>query len=115
MLFRSHKFAAEIAVATQKVKTLPITANNLYKNIEALDEMFTVSDKCTSCGLCERICLVKNIRLENGQPEWLHHCEHCVACISWCPVRAIEYGDRTQSRRRYRNLRIQPDELMRQE
>lgn len=112
---RLHKFAAEIAVATQKVKTLPITANNLYKNIEALDEMFTVSDKCTSCGLCERICLVKNIRLENGQPEWLHHCEHCVACISWCPVRAIEYGDRTQSRRRYRNLRIQPDELMRQE
>lgn len=112
---RLHKFATEIATGVQKVKTLPITANNLYKNIEELDVMFTVSNKCISCGLCERICPVKNIRLENGQPGWLHHCEHCVACISWCPVRAIEYGDRTQSRRRYRNLRIQSDELMRQD
>ncbi|MEM1485570.1 EFR1 family ferrodoxin [Oscillospiraceae bacterium PP1C4] len=111
---RVHEFANEIVAGAQKMKTFPITANNLYKNIEALDAAFTVSDNCTGCGLCERICPAKNIRLENGKLEWLHHCEHCVACISWCPVRAIEYGDRTQSRRRYRNPRIQADELTRQ-
>jgi ferredoxin len=112
---RIDKFAAEIAAGIKKVKSLPVTANNLYKNIEALDTMFSVDDKCTGCGLCERICPVKNIRLENGRPKWLHHCEHCVACISWCPERATQYGDHTQSRRRYRNPWIQADELMRQE
>lgn len=110
---RLHRFAAEIAAGVQKVRTLPITANNLYKNIEALDAAFTANEKCTGCGLCENTCPVKNIRLENKKPEWLHHCEHCVACISWCPARAIEYGNRTQSRRRYRNPRIRADELTR--
>ena len=108
-------FAAEIAAGAQKVKPFPITANNLYKNIEALDAEFAANNKCTGCGLCEQICPVKNIRIENGRPEWLHRCEHCVACVSWCPARAIEYGGTTQSRRRYRNPRIQSDELMRHE
>ena len=109
---RLAQFAAEIGTKKQSVKKLPLTFNTLYKNIEALDDAFAVTDGCTSCGLCERICPVKNVRLENGIPEWLHHCEHCVACISWCPAQAIEYGDRTQSRRRYRNSQIQAAELM---
>jgi len=111
---RLTKIAADIAAETQLVKKLPIIARNLYKNIKALDVAFTANGNCTSCGLCERICPVQNIRLENGKPEWLHHCEHCEACISWCPAKAIEYGDRTQSRRRYRNPRIRADELTRE-
>jgi len=116
---RLLKFAAEISAGVVSVKAIPVTANRLYKNIEALDAAFTVNADCTGCGLCERLCPVANIRVcldpsqpGNGKPKWLHHCEHCVACISWCPVRAINYGDRTQSRRRYRNPQIRAEELV---
>ena len=110
---RLGKYAAEIAAGKQSVSKLPVTANNLYNDIEQLDTAFTATDSCTGCGQCTNICPVQNIQLENGKPVWLHHCEHCVACISWCPAKAIEYGDRTQSRRRYRNPRISVEEIYR--
>jgi ferredoxin len=104
-------YAAEISAGKQSVRKFPFTANNLYKDIEALDKGFTANDDCTGCGLCEKICPVRNIRLEGGNPQWLRHCEHCVACISWCPAKAINYADKTQSRRRYRNPFIKAGEL----
>ncbi|MCL2717918.1 MAG: EFR1 family ferrodoxin [Lachnospiraceae bacterium] len=108
-----RKIAAEIKSEKQAAGALPFIMNNLYKKIERLDDKFTVSEGCTGCGLCENICPVRNIRLEAGKPVWKKHCEHCVACISWCPVKAIEYGDKTQSRRRYRNPRIKAADLKR--
>ncbi|MDR0491866.1 MAG: EFR1 family ferrodoxin [Oscillospiraceae bacterium] len=110
-----RKFAGEIAARMQMVKTLPVTANNLFRNIEQLDAGVTAGDGCTGCGLCERICPVRNIRLESGRPEWLNRCEHCMACISWCPAKAINFSNKTQDRRRYRNPRITVEELTRQE
>ena len=110
---RLREIAAEVSTSTKSVIKLPLSFKSLYKNIEKLDAKFTVSDGCTSCGLCERICPVHNIRLENGRPEWMHHCEHCVACISWCPAKVIEYGSKTQTRHRYYNPRIKADELTR--
>ena len=112
---RIRVFAKEISARLQLVRPLPVTANNLYKNIDNLDAAFTVNSECTACGLCEKICPVRNIRLENGKPEWQHHCEHCVACISWCPAMAIDYGNKTQGRRRYRNPRITAEDLLRHE
>jgi formate hydrogenlyase subunit 6/NADH:ubiquinone oxidoreductase subunit I len=114
-----QKYTSDISNGVISVKAFPITANNLYKNIEALDAAFTVSSVCTGCCLCERLCPVSNIccsvsaDTETKKPEWLHHCEHCMACISWCPIRAINYGDRTHSRRRYRNPWIKVEELVR--
>ena len=111
---RLHDHAAKISARIRTVKSLPITAKNLYKNIESLDAGFNVNSECTNCGLCERICPVRNIRLENGKPKWLNRCEHCVACISWCPAKAINFGNKTQNRRQYRNPRVIADELVRQ-
>lgn len=110
-----QQITAEISAGKQAVKKLPFTTNNLYKDIASLDAAFTVGDSCTSCGICEKICPVGNIRLDNGKPVWLHHCEHCAACISWCPVKAIDYGDATKNRRRYRNKLIHVSELTRKE
>lgn len=112
---RLQAFADAIRVGKQQVKKLPITANTLYKDVGALDTLFTATDACTSCGLCQKICPVNNIQLENGKPVWLHHCEHCVACISWCPTTAIQYGSVTQKRRRYHNQKISVAELIHKE
>jgi len=109
-----ESYAAEITSKKHSVTKLPLVMNTLYKNIEKLDTKFIVKDNCSSCEICEKICPVKNIKMDNGKPVWIHHCEHCVACISWCPSAAIEYGDKTVSRNRYRNPRIKVNDLFRE-
>ena len=104
--------ATEIMAGKRLIKSLPIILRNHFKNIEKLDVPFMVNENCTSCSLCEKICPVKNIRLEDGKPQWLRHCEICVACISWCPTMAINYGQKTKTRRRYRNPAIKVEELL---
>ncbi len=108
---RILRMAAEIAAEKQVIRKFPMVSNNLYSNVEALDAGITAGDGCTGCGLCQRVCPVGNISMEDGRPQWLHRCEHCVACISWCPAKAIEYADKTQRRRRYRNPFIKAEEL----
>lgn len=95
-------------IKTQKllVKKNSIIADNLYKNIELLDEKFYAETQCTGCGQCVKICPAKNIKLVDKKPEWQHHCEHCMACIHWCPQKAIQYGTKTKKRRRYANPNV---------
>jgi len=76
------------------------------QHFPSMDKRFLVQESCTSCGVCERICPVENIRLENGRPVWMHHCEQCYACIQWCPVEAIQYGKGTMGKKRYHHPEI---------
>lgn len=62
---------------------------------------FTVTDKCTDCGKCERRCPLNNVKIVNGKPVWGKECTHCMACIAGCPAEAIEYGKKTQGKPRY--------------
>ena len=55
---------------------------------------FTVSDVCIGCGKCEKLCPLNNITLQNARPVWGTNCTQCMACICYCPTRAIEYGKR---------------------
>ena len=109
---RIVRIAEEINSGKQLVKTNAITAKTLYNDIAALDAGFAVNEKCTGCGLCEKVCPVGNIKLADGKPVWQHYCEHCVACISWCPTTAINYGQTTLKRTRYHNPRIVATELV---
>lgn len=68
--------------------------------------------KCVKCGLCEKICPVKNISRPNGSPEWQHHCVECLGCLHVCPKRAIDYGEITRGRKRYIHWSIKPRELL---
>jgi ferredoxin/flavodoxin len=67
---------------------------------------FHITERCTGCGVCERICPANNIKMAGSHPNWSTVCEQCVACIQWCPARAIEYGDKTAKRTRYQNPEI---------
>jgi ferredoxin/flavodoxin len=63
------------------------------------DRSFSLSENCTGCGICERICPVDNIEVLSGRPQWQHRCENCSACFQWCPEgaiggRAVEYEKR---------------------
>lgn len=72
---------------------------------------FSVGATCNSCGLCRRICPVQNIMLIDGKPQWNDKCEQCLACINWCPQKAIEFGNVTQKINRYHNPNISAKEL----
>jgi ferredoxin len=80
--------------------------------VNASDSRFYATARCSSCGLCERICPVSNIRMEGGKPAWLHRCELCLACLHFCPETAIEYGGRTRGKRRCRHPRVSAGDLV---
>jgi ferredoxin len=99
--------------AKQKAVLLSKTANKtIYKKISIWDNKFYSTEKCNNCGLCEKICPVKNIKIENNHPVWLHHCERCTSCIQWCPGEAIQYGKQTIGRKRYRHPDVRANILI---
>lgn len=85
---------------------------SVYPKIRSLDKDFWADQNCNSCGVCVKVCPVKNIKLEDKKPVWLHRCEQCFACLHWCPTHAIQYGKKTAGRKRYRNLEIKLDDLI---
>lgn len=109
-------------------KIVPITVNNFLlnavfsgfihpngsKHIPGSDTKFFADNKCNSCGICEKVCPVANIRILNGKPEWQHHCQQCLACLQWCPVEAIQYGPKTAGRKRYHHPDISVNDIIRQ-
>lgn len=74
----------------------------------------STTDACNACGICERVCPVKNVRLQNGTPQWQHTCQQCMVCIQYCPKEAIQYKEITRNRKRYRNPYIRVNEIMQQ-
>jgi len=90
----------------------------LYKGgsrmIPFSDKGFWFSEACTKCGICQKVCPVRNIKLNDGHPVWLHHCEHCMACLQWCPVEAIQYKKSTIGRKRYRHPDVSAEDIMQQ-
>jgi ferredoxin len=65
---------------------------------------FYATDACTACGLCESICPVQMISMENGKPAWKKgKCAQCIGCLHRCPAKAIQHGRKTIKRGRYVN------------
>lgn len=82
-------------------------AQAVYKNGRPAKK-FYADDKCISCGLCEKVCTDKIIKMKDGKPEWTKdRCCHCMACISRCPAQSIQYGKKTESRVRYINSSLE--------
>jgi ferredoxin len=80
--------------------------------IPQMDKHFNVSDACTHCGICQRVCPVHNIDLgQDNKPCFKHHCEQCLDCIQHCPTKAINYKDKTQNKKRYTHPDIPWQEL----
>ena len=76
--------------------------NDLFYPLFVKDKKFTAGSSCTGCGLCQKKCVLNNIKITDGKPQWLGNCTHCMACISYCPTGAIEYGAHSKGLRRYK-------------
>lgn len=64
---------------------------------------FYVTDKCISCGKCEKVCTSTTIKMEDNKPVWCGDCNQCLACYHSCPVNAIQYGKATKGKGQYIN------------
>ncbi len=75
--------------------------NEMFYPFFVKAKKFHATDKCISCGKCEKLCPLSNISLKDGRPVWGNDCTHCMACICKCPTEAIEYGKVSIGQNRY--------------
>lgn len=78
---------------------------------EQFAEDYRVTDKCTGCETCAKICPTRNITMVDGRPQFGANCEHCMACLQWCPAEAIDYKTATAKRRRYHHPDVKASDL----
>ncbi|MDO4380951.1 MAG: EFR1 family ferrodoxin [Clostridia bacterium] len=75
--------------------------NQIFYSVFVKADAFTAGEKCIGCKKCEKLCPLNNIKIQNGRPVWGKNCTHCMACICLCAEEAIEYGKKSQGKRRY--------------
>jgi ferredoxin len=84
---------------------------NALPKIPSMDKTYAARETCNGCGICQKVCQAKNIVMENGRPVWQHRCEACYACLQWCPKEAIQFGEKTVGRRRYRHPAVRLNDI----
>ncbi|OGS22048.1 MAG: hypothetical protein A2252_02485 [Elusimicrobia bacterium RIFOXYA2_FULL_39_19] len=82
------------------------------KSMRKADKNYLADEKCNACNICEKICPVKNIKMQDSKPVWQGNCEQCMACIQWCPQEAIQHGKNTAGRARYRHPQVKATDFL---
>lgn len=56
---------------------------------------FYTDTKCNGCGICEKICLSKKIKMTDNKPIWQKKvlCYMCFACLNYCPAKSVQIED----------------------
>jgi ferredoxin len=91
--------------------TSKIINNFWQKFVNKSDRGFFLTESCNSCGICEKVCPVDNIKIVNKKPLWLHKCQECLACIHFCPQLAIQ-TKKTITRSRYHHPEITVSDIL---
>lgn len=77
------------------------------------EEWFTVTDACTTCGACTRLCPRNNFTMPGEKAVPKGECELCFACIQNCPRKAIIIASGEKNpKARYRHEAITAKDIM---
>jgi ferredoxin len=79
------------ALSLAAKRSLSMLMASTEKNQEGTEIGYYCDSACTGCGICEKVCLSKKVKMVNGKPVWQKdvNCYFCYACFSFCPERAI--------------------------
>jgi ferredoxin len=88
-----------------------ISPKKIVQDTRPWDREFSAGEKCNGCGICKKVCPVKNIRLVDNKPEFTHNCQRCMACIQYCPKQAIQYKGKNMNKTRYYHPDISINEI----
>jgi len=94
-----ERFPEQKVHLLDKLKSGPL--NPIFYKIFVKAKPFYTTDACVGCGKCSNVCVLNNISIKDGKPEWGDSCTHCMACICGCPTEAIEYGKKSLGKPRY--------------
>ena len=83
-----------------------------YNRINILDKRFFVDINCNGCSICEKVCPVSNITMQNNKPKWNNKCEQCHACLQWCNQNSIQINKKTIGVKRYHHPEITLKEII---
>ncbi len=125
IILKSDKYLENIIKKILSYEEVPVKINRgllgflfsklLYKisisQVRKLGKKYWVEDTCNGCGICEKVCPVNNIKLKDNKPYWLNHCEHCLACVHWCPKECIQFKKMTIGKKRYHHPNIKVSDL----
>lgn len=78
----------------------------------SLDSQFYVNEKCKGCGICNKVCPVKNISMEDKKPKWNRNCEQCLGCMQWCPSKAIQNCEESINHEKYHHPDVKIKEII---
>lgn len=90
---------------------LKLVLRMLLKGADSL--AFTASEGCNGCGICARICPMKNVEMIGDRPVWSDNCAGCFACLHWCPKEAISLGGSSMGIKPYRHPDVRISDLVR--
>ena len=105
---RDYTSIPKVADIAQKIGTnerfsLKYRENGaLYRWIEKyISKKLNADDKCVKCGLCEKICPTRSIKVD-GKVTFSDSCMICFRCVHQCPVEAIQVGRHTAGKFRWK-------------
>lgn len=60
-----------------------------YKTKQYTNQLKIDHNKCIGCGLCEKVCPMKNLQIQSNAAVSGNRCTMCYRCINRCPKQAI--------------------------
>ena len=77
---------------------------------------FKLLPSCNGCGICAKVCPVKNIELIDKKPVWGKNCTSCLACFHWCPSNSTKWTlPLVGSRSQYHHPEINVQDIIKQQ
>lgn len=100
---RTNEFEGQNNLKNHIISSIMST---LAKKFQFSPKKYSSTSECIGCGVCEKICPVKNIKVVDKRPQWENKCANCLACFHWCPKKAVVINKFLMKRNKYHHPEI---------